>query len=215
MADRPEEQPPPQAAEVKDSFGTVVNAELSVQAPDNQIGVKNSTENEVNQQSDYSSPKRGPRRHRRSRGRFDIEEANKLRTIIQGLSEVLNDPKDFDDPNDFSILDRDFERLKQQLSEVPEISLTGRTMSSFMDNSPNPSPLGSMSRQSPVPSNSMGQVNGGGAIAGAMANGLPMNAGHQMDLNHLYEMVVELSDVLKHNREMTRGIITSAEEIMV
>lgn len=48
-----------------------------------------------------------------------------------------------------------------------------------------------------------------------MMNGLPMNAGHQMDLNNLYDMVVEFSDILKNNREMTRGIVQSAEEIMV
>jgi hypothetical protein len=36
-----------------------------------------------------------------------------------------------------------------------------------------------------------------------------------MDLNHLYSMVIELSEVLKNNREMTRGIINGAEELMV
>jgi hypothetical protein len=189
------------------------------QLPDSQVDVKNPLENEVNNnKSPTPSLKRGTRHRGHSRIRLDPEEANKLRSVIQGLAELLNDPTgDFDDPNDFSILDRDFENTKIALNEVPEISLTGRTMSSFMDNSPNPNALGSMSRQSPSPSGQhpMGQVNGGGGIAGAMVNGLPMNAGHQMDLNHLYEMVVELSDVLKHNREMTRGIITSAEEIMV
>lgn len=43
----------------------------------------------------------------------------------------------------------------------------------------------------------------------------PMNAGHQMDLHHLYDMVLELSDVLKNNREVTKNIVSSAEEIMV
>jgi hypothetical protein len=89
-------------------------------------------------------------------------------------------------------------------------------MPAFIDNSPNSATMANMSRQTPSPSPQHGiaQVNGGGGIAG-MAAGLPMNAGHQMDLNNLYEMVVELSDVLKHNREMTRGIINSAEDIMV
>jgi hypothetical protein len=45
--------------------------------------------------------------------------------------------------------------------------------------------------------------------------GIPMNAGHQMDLHHLYEMVVELSDVLKNNRDVTKNIVANAEEIMV
>ncbi|KAF3482542.1 uncharacterized protein GIQ15_05301 [Arthroderma uncinatum] len=47
----------------------------------------------------------------------------------------------------------------------------------------------------------------------AMNASFPMNAGHQMDLNHLYAMVNELSDVLKNNRDLTSGIIKSAEDI--
>lgn len=73
------------------------------------------------------------------------------------------------------------------------------------------------SRQTPSPSPSHSsvttQVNGGGM--GAMGAGHPMNAGHQMDLHHLYEMVVELSDVLKNNREVTKNIVANAEEIVV
>jgi hypothetical protein len=37
-------------------------------------------------------------------------------------------------------------------------------------------------------------INGGGM--GAMGAAIPMNAGHQMDLHHLYEMVVELTILL-------------------
>lgn len=48
-----------------------------------------------------------------------------------------------------------------------------------------------------------------------MNGNIPMNAGHQMDLQHLYDMVLELSDVLKNNREMTKNIVTSAEDLMV
>jgi hypothetical protein len=66
---------------------------------------------------------------------------------------------------------------------------------------------------SPALSHPSAQVNGGGM--GAIASGMPMNAGHQMDLHHLYEMVLELSDVLKNNREVTKNIVSSAEEIMV
>lgn len=101
--------------------------------------------------------------------------------------------------------------------EPSNMASNGNAMGSYMDNSPNP---GNMARQTPSPSpppspqHGVGQVNGGGAMAG-MVSGVPMNAGHQMDLNHLYEMVIELSDVLKNNREMTRGIIASAEDIMV
>lgn len=71
--------------------------------------------------------------------------------------------------------------------------------------------MAGMSRQIPSPSTPSTQ-NGGMA---PMNVGMPVNAGHQMDLNHLYEMVLELSDVLKNNRDMTKGIIDSAEEIMV
>lgn len=48
-----------------------------------------------------------------------------------------------------------------------------------------------------------------------MGAAIPMNAGHQMDLHHLYEMVVELSDVLKNNRDVTKNIVANAEEIVV
>lgn len=105
-------------------------------------------------------------------------------------------------------------------------------MGNFMDNSPNVMNMANMSRQSMSPSPQ--QMNGGGGVGNGnggssnggvgpgaalgnnnMMNGLPMNAGHQMDLNNLYDMVVEFSDILKNNREMTRGIVASAEEIMV
>jgi hypothetical protein len=80
--------------------------------------------------------------------------------------------------------------------------------------SPSPS-VSSMSRQSmsPALSHPTPQVNGGG-MGAALAAGMPMNAGHQMDLHHLYDMVLELADVLKSNREVTKNIVTSAEEIM-
>ena len=42
-----------------------------------------------------------------------------------------------------------------------------------------------------------------------------MIAGQQMDVNFLYQKVVELSEVLKDNREKTQAIITSAEELAV
>ena len=42
-----------------------------------------------------------------------------------------------------------------------------------------------------------------------------MIAGQQMDVNFLYQKVVELSEVLKDNREKTQAIIASAEELAV
>ncbi|KAK2764383.1 hypothetical protein FQN54_009077 [Arachnomyces sp. PD_36] len=90
----------------------------------------------------------------------------------------------------------------------------------FLDNSNNNTPGVNMSRQG-TPSSASGQqhppnqVNGASGMPGmGMGMNMPMNAGHQMDVNHLYEMVLELSDVLKNNRDMTKGIINSAEEIM-
>lgn len=45
--------------------------------------------------------------------------------------------------------------------------------------------------------------------------GVPMSAGQQMDVNMLYQKVVELSEVLKDNREKTQGIVAGAEELAV
>ena len=57
-----------------------------------------------------------------------------------------------------------------------------------------------------------GNVNGNNAAA---MNGLPMAAGTQMDVNFLYQKVVELSEVLKENRERTQSIVGAAEELAV
>ena len=74
--------------------------------------------------------------------------------------------------------------------------------------------LANLRNQSIPPSlNHTPQVNGGGM--GGLGVGLPMNAGQQMDLNHLYDMILELSEVLKNNRDMTKNIVTSAEDLMV
>lgn len=91
----------------------------------------------------------------------------------------------------------------------------GPGMFSYADSSPSTPNMGSIPRQSmsPALSHPSAQVNGGGMAP--MNGGISMNAGHQMDLHHLYEMVLELSDVLKNNREVTKNIVSSAEEIMV
>ncbi|KAH8698438.1 kinetochore complex Fta4 of Sim4 subunit, or CENP-50-domain-containing protein [Talaromyces proteolyticus] len=110
---------------------------------------------------------------------------------------------------------RSFAVFAQDDLALESMTTNGTAMGSFMDNSPNVN-MANMARQSPspVPQHGVPQVNGGGAVGSSMMAGLPMNAGHQMDLNNLYEMVVEFSDIIKHNREMTRGIVASAEEIM-
>lgn len=56
-------------------------------------------------------------------------------------------------------------------------------------------------------------VNGGGN--GGLGGGMPMSAGQQMDVNLLWQKVVELSEVLRENRERTRGVVEGAEELAV
>lgn len=59
-----------------------------------------------------------------------------------------------------------------------------------------------------------GATNGAGAAANGM-NGMPSNAGQQMDINLVFQKVLELSEQLKENREKTQGIVASAEELAV
>lgn len=75
----------------------------------------------------------------------------------------------------------------------------------------NGGPVGGGSSGPPSVVGSASGMNGNG---GAGAMNMPMNAGHPMDLNYLYEMVVELGGVLRNNREMTKGIVNGAEEAM-
>ncbi|KAL3467599.1 hypothetical protein BJX64DRAFT_146068 [Aspergillus heterothallicus] len=111
-------------------------------------------------------------------------------------------------------LNRAFDAATMSLSNSGSNSGPGM-FSNYADNSAaGPSSMSGVPRQ-PLPSpmaTPPPQVNGVG-IAG-MNGGVPMNAGHQMDLRHLFDMVLELSEVLKNNREMTKSIVSSAEEIM-
>lgn len=65
------------------------------------------------------------------------------------------------------------------------------------------------------PQHPVNNSNGNGAGMNGMNVGIPMNAGQQMDVNMLYQKVVELSEVLKENREKTQGIVSGAEELAV
>lgn len=78
----------------------------------------------------------------------------------------------------------------------------------------NPSNMSPVPRHSPSPP-SPAMPSNVGANMSAMNAAMPMNAGHQMDLSYLCDMVNELSGVLKNNRDLTNGIITSAEDIAV
>ncbi|MCJ1462614.1 hypothetical protein MMC07_001216 [Pseudocyphellaria aurata] len=78
--------------------------------------------------------------------------------------------------------------------------------------------LGGVPRLAPSPISQQPQhpvnnSNGNGAAMNGMNVGMPMNAGQQMDVNMLYQKVVELSEVLKENREKTQGIVSGAEEL--
>ena len=124
-------------------------------------------------------------------------------------------------PNDPQLeeLNRAFTAADLSMNTSASMAANGSAsgmFSGYVDNSPGNPNMGSVPRQSmsPALSHPSVQTNGGGM--GSFAPGaMPMNAGHQMDLHHLYDMVLELSDVLKNNREVTKNIVSSAEEIMV
>lgn len=87
---------------------------------------------------------------------------------------------------------------------------------SFLDSSPgtgSSSGSGPRLAPSPMPQQQQQQMNNNGNGAGM--SGMPMAAGQQADVNFLFQKVVELSEVLKENREKTAGIIASAEELAV
>lgn len=90
---------------------------------------------------------------------------------------------------------------------------------SFLDtsNSPNnQNNIGNVPRLAPSPMGGpqQGQGNANGNNVAAMS-GLPMAAGTQMDVNYLYQKVLELSEVLKENRERTQSIVGAAEQLAV
>lgn len=117
----------------------------------------------------------------------------------------------------FDTLNRAFDDAAMSLNNsggMTSSSPGSGMFASYVDSSGPPN-MPNVPRQSMSPAmpHTPGPANGGG-MAG-MNGGIPMNAGHQMDLHQLYDMVLELSEVLKNNREMTKSIVTSADEIMV
>ena len=79
---------------------------------------------------------------------------------------------------------------------------------------PEPANQAGAPRLAPSPMQAQ-QANGNGGGMNGMNVGMPMSAGQQMDVNLLYQKVVELSEVLKDNREKTAGIVAGAEELAV
>lgn len=86
---------------------------------------------------------------------------------------------------------------------------------SFLDTSPGTGSSGSVPRLAPssIAQQQQQQINNNGNGAGM--NGMPMAAGQQADVNFLFQKLVELSDVLKENRDKTAGVIAGAEELAV
>lgn len=79
---------------------------------------------------------------------------------------------------------------------------------------------GAVQRQAPTPMsqqqvNNNGAANGIGGAMNGMGVAVPTSAGQQMDVNLVFQKLVELSEVLKDNREKTQGIIAGAEELAV
>ncbi|KAJ5351449.1 hypothetical protein N7452_000423 [Penicillium brevicompactum] len=173
------------------------------------------------------SPSKAPytRGHRRRSTHVTRRDLEKFHTEVLGVEhhaswfdEDNGTPRSFT-PNDPALeeLNRAFANADVSMNNATNgMASNGTGPGPFYDN---PSPQVNMSnipsRQTPSPSPSQAsgaaQINGG---IGAMGAGIPMNAGHQMDLHHLYEMVVELSDVLKNNRDVTKNIVANAEEIV-
>ena len=170
---------------------------------------------------DSGIPRTGPRRgHRRRSTHVTPADLASFRREVLGIetspsivpeeetkSQQTQDPSS--DPQ-LSELNEAFASASMSMSSGS--GMTGSSpgsgmFSGYVDNN-----VPRQSMASPVP-HASGQVNGG-AMPGMNA-GVPMNAGHQMDLQHLYDMVLELSDVLKNNRDMTKSIVSSAEDLMV
>ncbi|KAJ5161584.1 hypothetical protein N7492_006976 [Penicillium capsulatum] len=174
-----------------------------------------------------SSPSKAPytRGHRRRSTHVTRRDLEKFQKEVLG---VENHASWFDEDSGtsrpFNPYDPQLEDLNRAFAEADVSMNSGAGISGgspasgmfpgYVDGSSGTPNMGNIPRQpvSPALSHSSAQVNGGGMAA--MNGGMSMNAGHQMDLHHLYEMVMELSDVLKNNREVTKNIVSSAEEIM-
>ena len=79
---------------------------------------------------------------------------------------------------------------------------------------------GNVQRQAPSPiapqlANNNVVTNGANGGMNGMANAMPVNAGQQMDVNIVFQKLIELSEVLKENRDKAQGIVAGAEELAV
>jgi hypothetical protein len=91
---------------------------------------------------------------------------------------------------------------------------------SFLDASQQQQQVAQQQQQRPPPSPSHSQagsiagsqVNGGGQNGIPMVNGLP-SGGQQTDMNHLWAVVQQLSQLLEENKAQTRGIVEGVAAI--
>ncbi|KAF2817723.1 uncharacterized protein BDZ99DRAFT_405596 [Mytilinidion resinicola] len=81
---------------------------------------------------------------------------------------------------------------------------------SFLDTSSGVGP--NVPRQAPSPSSASHQTNGIGGINIPMVNGMP-SGGQQTDMNHLWGIVQQLSEVLAENRAQTAGIVNGVQQL--
>ncbi|KAL8725794.1 MAG: hypothetical protein Q9166_007125 [cf. Caloplaca sp. 2 TL-2023] len=95
-------------------------------------------------------------------------------------------------------VETDIETTEESGNETMSMNSNG-LFTSLLDNNPRAPPSQ--------------QVNGNGGPMNGMNLSMPMNAGHQMDVNMLYQKILELSDMLRENREQTQAIVAGAEEL--
>ncbi|KAM5472345.1 hypothetical protein MauCBS54593_002936 [Microsporum audouinii] len=174
-------------------------------------------------------------RHRRNRTSVTNEDLISFREKILGIPRSEQPPIPGSEPKeedeDFSAINAAIAAFSMSVSQgnpsiannttAPSSSTSGPSTaglftnffeSSNSNNTAGNPPAMSAPRHSNSAPASPAMHNGTPAMP-AMNAAFPMNAGHQMDLNHLYAMVNELSEVLKNNRDLTSGIIKSAEDI--
>ncbi|KAI2083515.1 hypothetical protein LOZ36_005556 [Ophidiomyces ophidiicola] len=167
------------------------------------------------------------RRHRRSRASVTQEDLEQFRAGYLGVSrETLRDIQVQREAREqLPVLDAALANLTMSAStntsnnaNIPSTGpSTGPAFSGLFDNTGNHNNANMPNIPRPSPGSSSGNPHAApNGMAGGMADmnsGMPMNAGQEMDLNYVYQMITELSEVLAHNRDTTRNIIRASEEI--
>ncbi|EAS30424.3 uncharacterized protein CIMG_05903 [Coccidioides immitis RS] len=178
-------------------------------------------DSEVAVESSDSSVEGQPiqRRHRRNRASVTQDDLEQFRAGYLGVSrETLRDIQAQREAQEqLPVLDAALANLTMSTPNNGSTPATGTDSSpgfaNLFDNS-TPS-MSNIPRPNhiPLPPSPAGSQNGAtGGMAG-MATGMPMNAGQEMDLNYVYQMITELSEVLAHNRDTTKNIIRASEEL--